>query len=191
MARLTGAGSEVVLLYLNEGEPREQTPRLPKGTRVTEARAACELLKSRPLFAGQIDGDAIVDRSHYEQFHLLIEAEKPDAVFTHWPIDNHADHRAMSMLVYDAWVRLQKSFALFYYEVSNGEDTLQFTPTHYVNIRSVGTVKRAACYAHASQSPDKFYELQESVAHWRGLESGHGQAEAFVKLVQSKEFPLP
>ena len=55
-------------------------------------------------------------------------------MFTHWPIDNHADHRAISMLVYDAWLRMRKSFALYYYEVSNGEDTLQFAPTDYVTI---------------------------------------------------------
>lgn len=191
IARLSASGADMVLLYLNEGEPREQNPRLPKRTRVAEAQKACEILKARPVFGGQIDGDAVVDGAHYDAFRRLIDAEKPDAVFTHWPIDNHRDHRAISMLVYDAWLRTKKGFVLYYYEVSNGEDTLQFTPSDYVSIRAVAETKRLACYAHASQSPEKFYALQDSVAAWRGLESGFGRAEAFLKQVQSPAFELP
>lgn len=41
-------------------------------------------------------------------------------------------------------------------------------------------MKRAACYAHASQSPDKFYQLQDSIAAFRGVESGFKRAEAFL-----------
>ena len=191
IAHLAAIKNEVVLLYLNEGEPREQSPRQPKGTRAAEARSACEILGARPLFASQIDGDAIVDRAHYDEFRKLLETERPDAVFTHWPIDNHADHRAISMLVYDAWLRMKRTFALYYYEVSNGEDTVQFTPTHYVDIQSVERKKFAACYAHKSQSPEKFYALQDRVAEWRGTESGHTRAEAFIKHAQSKKFALP
>ena len=112
-------------------------------------------------------------------------------VFTHWPIDNHADHRAMALLVYEAWLRMGKKFALYYYEVSNGEDTLQFTPTHYVDITATAGRKRAACYAHATQAPDKFYALQELVTRLRGIESGHKQAEAYIRHVQSPDFTLP
>ena len=122
-------------------------------SRIEEARKACEILKARPLYAGHANSEAVVDKPHYEAFRKLVEAERPDAVFTHWPIDNHADHRAISMLVYDAWLRLGKKFALYYYEVSNGEDTLQFAPTHFVDITATAPRKRLACYAHASQAP--------------------------------------
>ncbi len=79
--------------------------------------------------------------AHYEKFHRLLEAEQPNVVFTHWPIDNHADHRAISLLVYDAWLQMGKKFALYYYEVSNGEDTVQFAPTHYVDITATEATK--------------------------------------------------
>ncbi len=82
-----------------------------------------------------------MDAAHYEAFRKILEAEQPDAVFTHWPIDNHADHRAISMLVYDAWLRMKKRFALYYYEVSSGEDTVQFAPTHYVDITATRAAK--------------------------------------------------
>jgi len=171
-------GHEVVLLYLNRGEWTDKPSYDPAPVRVAEAKKACEILKARPAFAGQIDGKAIVDPAHYDAFHHLLEAEQPDVVFTHWPIDNHADHRALSLLVYEAWLRMGKRFALYYYEVSNGEDTVQFSPTHFVNITGTESRKRSACYAHASQAPDKFYALQELVARMRGIESGHKQAEA-------------
>lgn len=188
-ARYSDLGHEVVLLYLNKGEPPDSSA--PKGVRVGEAAKACEILKARPAYAGQIDGRAIVDAEHYQKFRMQLENEKPNVVFTHWPIDNHADHRAISLLVYEAWLRMGKSFALYYYEVSNGEDTLQFAPTHYVDISREEPRKRAACYAHASQAPDKFYALQELVSRLRGIESGNKQAEGFIRHIQSPDFALP
>ena len=190
IARLTELGHEAVLLYLNQGEPVESAARMT-GNRVEEAKKACEILKARPSYVGQIDGNAVVDRSHYNQFLEILEKENPNAVFTHWPIDNHADHRAMSMLVYDAWLHMQRKFSLFYYEVSNGEDTQQFAPSDYVDISASEPKKRLACYAHASQAPDRFYALQDAVARWRGVESGHTRAEAFLRHVQSPRLVLP
>ena len=191
IALYSNLGHEVVLLYLNKGEGGDKAAMDTSPVRVAEATKACAILKARPSFAGQIDGKAIVDQTHYEQFHQLLEAEQPNVVFTQWPIDNHADHRAISLLTYEAWLRMGKKFALFYYEVSNGEDTVQFAPTHYVDISSTEARKRSACYAHASQAPDKFYALQEMVTRMRGIESGHAQAEGFIHLVQSPAVGLP
>jgi LmbE family N-acetylglucosaminyl deacetylase len=187
IARYTNLGHEVVLLYLNQGDPSAKSADTASDVRVREAKNACEILKARPAYAGQIDGKAVVDPAHYDQFRRILEAEQPDVVFTHWPIDNHADHRAISMLVYDAWLRMKKRFALYYYEVSDGEDTVQFAPTHYVDISETEARKRLACYAHASQAPDKFYALQDLVARWRGRESGHPKAEAYIRHIQSPD----
>jgi LmbE family N-acetylglucosaminyl deacetylase len=188
IARYTDLGHTVVLLYLNDGVPSGK----PKdGVRLAESSKACEILDAVPLFAGQVDGAAVVDRDHVESFRKILESESPDVVFTHWPIDDHADHRAMSMLVYDAWLRLGRRFALYYYEVSNGEDTVQFTPNHYVDITTTEPRKRRACFAHASQSPEKFYALQEQVTRFRGIERGFRHAEGFIRHVRSPELPLP
>ena len=189
IARYAELGHEVVLLYLNDGDP--PTKPGPKGLRITEAKNACEILGARPLFAGQIDGAAVVDAAHYEAFRKILELERPDVVFTHWPIDNHADHRAIAMLTYDAWLRMGRRFALYYYEVSNGEDTVQFAPTHFVDVTATEPKKRRACFAHASQSPEKFYALQDQVARFRGVERGFRHAEAFLRHVQSPDFALP
>jgi LmbE family N-acetylglucosaminyl deacetylase len=193
VARYTDLGHEVVLLYLNRGEGG--SPKLPPGElgalRTTEAKKACEILKARPAFAGQFDGKPIVDAAHYEEFRKILEGERPDVLFTQWPIDNHPDHRATSMLAYEAWLRMGKSFGFYYYEVSDGEDTQMFSPTAYVDIIAVEPRKRAACYAHASQTPDRYYALETEVARFRGIESGHAQAEAFIRHAQSPADLLP
>jgi N-acetylglucosamine malate deacetylase 1 len=186
IARLTNLGHEVVLIYLNDGG----WPPTSAATRIAEAKRACEILKARPVYAGQVNGNAVVDNAHYEAFAKIIDAEKPDVMFTQWPIDNHRDHRAITMLTYDAWRQSKKNFSLYYYEVSDGEDTLQFSPTHYVDITETEPMKRSACYAHASQTPDRYYALQDQVAAFRGIEGGSKRAEAFVLQVQSPGDPL-
>jgi len=177
IARLTALGHEVVLLYLNDGAWQQ----ISAATRIAEAKKACEILKARHAYANQVNGHAIVDNDHYRSFQSTIEAESPDAVFTHWPIDNHPDHRAIANLTYESWKQLKHKFALYYYEVSDGDDTTQFpAPTHYIDINHVAETKKAACYAHASQSPDYFYAVQETVATFRGLQNGMKRAEAFI-----------
>ncbi len=77
------------------------------------------------------------------------------------------------MLAYNAWLRMGKKFACYSYEVSDGEDTVHFSPTHYIDITATEPRKRQACYAHASQNPDKFYSLRELVTRMRGVGSGY------------------
>jgi N-acetylglucosamine malate deacetylase 1 len=178
IARLTALGHEVTLLYLNEGD----WPPTSAAVRLEEARKACEILKAKRLYAGQKNGHAIVDAEHYEAYGKALEQVDPDIVLTHWPIDNHRDHRACWNLTYDAWLQGKKKFALYAYEVSDGEDTQQFAPATYIDISTVEAIKRAACYAHASQTPDRYYAMQDQVAAFRGMESGSKRAEAFLML---------
>lgn len=193
VALYTSLGHSVTLLYLNRGQHGCGTTAAEKcgALRTAEAETACRILRARPRFLDQVDGDAIVDARRYDEFYAVLESEQPDVVFTHWPIDNHRDHRATSTLVHDAWRSRRKAFSIYYYEVSNGEDTLLFSPTDYVDITRVEERKRAACYAHASQSPDKFYSLQSQVTRFRGLEHGYSQAEAFISLTQRSIDQLP
>jgi LmbE family N-acetylglucosaminyl deacetylase len=187
IARLTSTGYEVVLLYLNDGEWETSA-----AIRIAEARKACEILKARPAYANQKNGHAIVDNDHYQGFQKIIETENPDAVFTHWPIDNHADHRAIANLTYEAWKQMKHRFPFYYYEVSDGEDTNPFpAPTHYVDISNFVDIKKSACYAHASQTPDIYYPLQDTVAAFRGFQAHSKRAEAYILQLGSPEDIFP
>ena len=191
IARYTDLGAEVVLLYLNRGEgfcggaSRDRCSAI----RTAEAQKACQILKARAAFAGQYDGRAIVDAPRYDAFARVLAAESPDVVFTQWPIDRHQDHRAVSTLTLDAWLKGGKRFALYYYEVA--EDSAMFSPADYVDISSVESRRRAACYAHASQQPDKWYPKQFEITRSRGVERGFKQAEAFLRHAESKRATLP
>ena len=84
VARLTAQGHDVALLYLNDGAWETSA-----SVRIAEAKKACEILKARPIYAGQANGHAVVDGAHYEAFQKTIAAENPDVVFNQWFIDNH------------------------------------------------------------------------------------------------------
>jgi LmbE family N-acetylglucosaminyl deacetylase len=193
IALYSNLGHDVVVIYLTrgeagiEGKPHEEAARI----RTVEAKKACEILKARPVFAGQIDGSTEVTHASYDDFRKIILAEKPDVVYTHWPLDTHRDHRATSLLVYDAWLSGGKKFPLYYFEVLSGEQTSHFWPTHYVDITQTEARKREACYAHLSQNPNEFYPYHEQMSRFRGLECGKKNAEAFIRHVQSPDDPLP
>lgn len=85
IARLTSCGHDVSLLYLNEGD----WPPTPAAVRLAEAQKACEILKTRRLYAGQINGHAIVDSDHYDQYRKVLEREQPDTVLT--PGESHLE----------------------------------------------------------------------------------------------------
>ncbi len=193
IARLSALGHDLVLLYLNRGEGFCSASDQSRcaAIRTAEAQKACQILKARPLFAGQIDGQAIIDNAHYQDFQRIFESEKPDVIFAQWPIDQHRDHRAVSQLAMDAWLRGGRKSAFYYYEVA--EDTMMFSPAEYVDISAaeIESVRRAACYAHASQQPDKWYPLQVELTRFRGSQSGHRQAEGFVRHWQSMSAQLP
>jgi LmbE family N-acetylglucosaminyl deacetylase len=191
IARYTDLGHDVVLMYLNRGQAYcgDASVKDCGAVRTAEAEKACGILKARAAFAGQYDGKAIVDAAHYDEIRKMFDAEKPDVLLAQWPIDRHRDHRALSNLVLDAWMESGKKSAFHYYGIA--EDTMMFTAMEFVDITAVEARKRAACFAHASQQPEKWYPLEEKLTRFRGTESGYAQAEGFAKHWESKGGLLP
>jgi len=187
MALYADRGHEVIATYLTRGEAGIPGKSHQEAThiRTAEAQEACAILHARPVFIGQIDGATEITGKWYREVRRALEAEQPDVVFTHWPIDTHRDHRVASLLVYDAWLHMEKSFVLYYYEVLSGSQTQQFSPTHYVDIAAVESRKRRACFVHRSQNPAHLYAHHEQMHHFRGLECSSQCAEAFVHHVSS------
>src|SRR5215471_13445997 len=149
IARYADLGHDAINLYLTRGEG---------GIQGKTGEEAAAIRKARALFAGQIDGATEVSAARYDDFRKILADEKPDIVLTHWPVDTHRDHRAVSLLVYDAWLRLGRKFSLYYFEVNPGAQTQHFHPTHYIDITSTEARKKEACYAHVSQNPPGFYD---------------------------------
>ena len=183
MAKYSDAGHQVTFLYLTRGEASD-----PKKTytemaelRTKEAETACKILKATPKFAGQVDGNTVLDKVQNEKVAKLIMAEKPDILFTQWPVDGHPDHQVTGLLALTAWVRSGRAFHLYFYEVNTGVETMGFTPTDYVDITALRDRKKDAMFAHKTQDPVNTYnDYFKPLEEFRGLEAGVKAAEAFI-----------
>jgi len=192
-ARLSELGHRVVLAYLTRGEAGIEGATHADAARIRSAEAleACRILGARPLFLGQIDGATEIAPPRYDEMRAALANERPDIVLTHWPIDTHRDHRATSLLVYDAWLAMGQSFALYYFEVMTGTQTQSFQPTDLVDISAVAARKHAACFAHRSQDIEAEYPRSHGpMETFRGMELGCARAEAFVRHSRSRRAAL-
>lgn len=184
MLKLKAMGAEVVAVYFTSGEAGivGKTHEQARTIRQAEARKACEVLGVRAVFMTQTDGNAEVNKERYAEMKALIEAEKPDMVITHWPIDSHRDHRVCSILVYDAWRMTGRGFDLYYSEVMTGMQTQNFTPTLWVDITDYRDKKIEAYLCHESQEIDGVIkEYHDTMERMRGMECQAKYAEAFVQ----------
>src|SRR5689334_16013687 len=128
LAKLVARGHDVTIIYLTTGEAgiEGKSHSEAAAIRKHEAINACAILKTRYMFVGQIDGETILDNTWLEKVQKLIADEKPDLVFTHWPVDSHKDHQIASLLMIQTWVRSGKKFPLYFFEVCTGEQTMIF-----------------------------------------------------------------
>ncbi|MBN1145597.1 MAG: PIG-L family deacetylase [Bacteroidales bacterium] len=184
MALFSNLEYEVVSAYLTRGEAGIEGKSYDESAsiRTAEAQAACNILKVRAEFLGQIDGNCEITKVRYAEMIDFLKKEEPDIIFTHWPIDTHRDHRICSMLVYDAWLRLGRKASLYYCEAMSGMQSQNFKPDTYVDITKVIEQKHKACYAHASQQIEETYpDHHGKMEVFRGMENGCPYAEAFVK----------
>lgn len=185
LALYANAGHTVTIVYLTRGEagiPGKSHDEAA-AIRTAEAKNACIVLNANPVFFGQIDGSTVFDREQMDKMANTLEGLQPDLVITHWTIDTHPDHQVAGMLTFQSWLHLKKSFRLAFLEVNAGYQTMQFKPTHYIDISAVADQKKKALYEHTSQNPDEIYHKHHQLMQqFRGRELAGGEAEAFILL---------
>jgi LmbE family N-acetylglucosaminyl deacetylase len=189
LALYASQGHRVTIVYLTRGERGIEGKSESEAAtiRTAEAEAACDILGAKAVFAGQIDGGTELTRARVEAMRKILDAEAPDVVFTHWPIDTHMDHQVASFLTMRAYVAKSRSFPLYFFEVNAGAQTMGFTPTHYVDITAVREKKKSALFAHKSQQGEAIYrDHHEIMESFRGREVRAAAAEAFVLLPSPK-----
>ena len=190
LTRYVEMGHSVTVIYLTRGErgiPGKSNDDAA-AIRSLECEAACRIIGAKALFAGQIDGSADFTRAQVDDLKKMLAAEKPDIVFTHWPIDTHMDHQVASMCTIRAAMALQPRPQLYFFEVNTGSQTQGFTPNTYVDVSPVLDKKKAALLAHVSQNAEGVWrDHHEPIAIWRGREAGVKIAEAFVRLTRDNK----
>ena len=187
LTKFARAGHQITIIYLTTGDAGIKGKSLTEAAsiRKKEGEAACKILNAKPIFVGQIDGNSIVDNSWFDKIQKLLESEKPDILFTHWPIDSHKDHLATSILTQRAYIQMGAKFPLYFYEVCTGRQSQNFFPTDYVDISEVKEQKLKAVFCHASQGfvSKEYYQLDHGLMEdFRGLTIRVKAAEGFVKL---------
>ena len=193
LARFAAAGHMVTIVYLTRGEAGipGKTHGDAAETRTMESLEACKILGAKAVFAGQIDGDTILNNDWVKKLQTLLTEEKPDIVFTHWPVDSHKDHQIASLLTIQSWMRVADKFALYFFEVCTGEQTMVFRPTDYVDITDMQEQKRKAVYCHVSQDPPSIYQCgHAAMEEFRGRELGVKAAEGFIRMTGQKNGDL-
>jgi LmbE family N-acetylglucosaminyl deacetylase len=193
VVQLTKAGHDVTLMYLTNGDEgiEGKTHEEAAAIRRKECIAACKILNAKPLFVDQVDGESVMSNPEMAKFEKLLYAEKPDVVFTHWPIDSHKDHQVASILTIQSWMEAQRPFALYFYEVCVGYQTFGFHPSDYVDISDYQQIKMQALGCHKSQDivgddgryTKSFYDCgHPSMEDFRGKELGVKGSEAFTRM---------
>ncbi|MBR5052414.1 MAG: PIG-L family deacetylase [Bacteroidaceae bacterium] len=172
MILLQKQGCEVVSVYMTSGERGIKGASLDEAASIRrkELAEACKVMGVRYRLMTQIDGQSEINAERYKEMLQVIEEEKPDVVFTHWPIELHRDHRNCSALVLDAWKHSGRNCDLYYYEAELGQQTRNFSPNSYVNIESVVEQKHKALLCHESQKPQEI--LTNGTTTWKNSEAG-------------------
>jgi LmbE family N-acetylglucosaminyl deacetylase len=183
MAKYSDAGHNVTFLYITRGEASDPNKTYDQmaALRTAEAQTACKILNATPQFFGQVDGNTVLSKEENDKMTKLVQAAKPDLLFTQWPVDGHPDHQVTGLLALTAWVRSNRIFHLYFYEVNTGVETMGFVPTDYVDIAATRERKKQAMFAHKTQDPVNTYnDYFKPLEDFRGLEAGVKAAEAFI-----------
>ena len=192
VARYSDLGHEVVLLYLNRGEwPPNPAPEAGK-SRMAEAKAACEILRARPLDAGQLNGEggrrrrplrAIPARSLRPRAPT---SSSPSGPSTTMPTTGRS--RCWPTTPGSSWARSSPS-------TITRSRTARTRSSSRRRTTSISPRPNRGNAGPATPTPARLrtsiYALQEMVTRMRGVESGHRQAEGFIRHVQSPDFGLP
>jgi LmbE family N-acetylglucosaminyl deacetylase len=185
IATLTRQGHQVIAAYGTAFRGgRRFFDRPEADVRREEATAACKDLGATPWFFPYAHEKLVADEATLRTVSSWLDEVKPDIVVTHWPLDTHPNHHAVSSLVWQCYKR-KGGWNLYFFEVMTDQQTIAFRPELYLDIGPVRDVKKRSLDEHKSQDPASIWEAHERMHRHRGSESGVEFAEAY-SLVEAK-----
>ena len=186
VALLTRQGHEVILAYGTTFRGDRRFFDRPEGeVRREEATAACKVLGATPRFFPYAHEKLVADEPTLKAVSAWLDEVRPDIVVTHWPLDTHPNHHAVSSLVWQSYKR-RGGWNLYFFEVMTEQQTIAFRPELYLDIGPVREVKKRSLNEHRSQEPASIWEVHDQMHRRRGAECGVAFAEAYC-LVEAKE----
>ena len=162
-------GSEIsafIATLGSKGDPTSGT------TRKIESTSALELLRPKHLQFREQAGMGAADFDEVlELLFNCIQFIKPDLILTLSPHDTHQEHR----LLHDVTLAAARRSAASIMNYSILSNTLQFTPSVFVDVQNEFPLKREALQFHKSQA-GKYYLSNEylEISHSHNYASLHG-----------------
>jgi len=190
----TGAGDEVTILLLGEGETSRGAAQADIEKRAAQAREAGQALGAKEVILEKFP-DQKFDTVPLLELTKIVEAVidrvKPEIVYTHNPMDLNLDHQLTAQAVLTA-CRPQPGFSvkqILAFEVLSStewqhkEKRKMFVPTAYVDISGVLDKKLAVLEVYRDELREfphpRSLEGVRVLAKYRGMEAGLPLAEAF------------
>lgn len=139
-------------------------------TRTREEENACKLLGAHVHFLGETDGSACASSNAVARLAEILTTTKPVAVFTHWPLDAHADHMQCAAVMANAIRTSGIKPEQYFYEVLQAQ-TRYWNPLYSVDITTVmdRKVELLRCYA-CQNKDDEIVREKRKQAESRGRE---------------------
>jgi N-acetylglucosamine malate deacetylase 1 len=185
IALLSRQGHEVIAAYGTSFRSERQFFGRPEAeVRRTEAMAACRILGATAKFFPYAHEKLTADPETVQAIGNWLDELKPDVVVTHWPLDTHPNHHAVSSLIWQCYSR-RGGWSLYFFEVMTDQQSIGFKPELYLDIEPVRDIKRRSLDVHKSQNPDEIWRYHEKMHRARGAECGRQFAEAYT-LVEAK-----
>ncbi len=199
LALFAKQGGRVCMCHLTNGEKGGLGGSVAeiRKTRRAEAIASAGVIGAESLCGDIPDGEVAVNLENRSLVIDIIRRVAPDVLITHSPADYHADHAAVSRLVFEASYLVtiphyrtgqpatRKLPRLYYMDTVAG---IGFEPKEYVDISSTIETKRQMMRAHASQirfvqelSGVDFLDMIEVTGRYRGYQCNARYAEGFAE----------
>jgi 4-oxalomesaconate hydratase len=185
------AGSKVKVVWLTHGETNEsqllyrQRPGIAiaevRRIREAEAFASAEVIGAEGRMFGWGDNPLRMPPDRMETLAREISDFKPTLILTHWKEERaYPTHWLTSQSAIQAAQMADGSWDIRFFEPTIGTAArVGFVPEQYVDISSVFEQKMNATKKLATQP--QLVEYYTTCNRWRGLESGCGYAEGFVR----------
>ena len=203
LARCRQRGDNITIAIGCKGDSASTS--LPGGDLATirsrEARASAEILEAQLIEMGLKDYCVDVNLETKRLFADAIRQANPDIVLTHFHTDYGSDHNNTFVLVRDAALAatvpnfmtarpaIPRMPLIFMWEPYGG---YSFQPEIYVDITETMETKVKMLSCHQSQiewaknhGGTDFFDFIQTVAKYRGYQSGVKLAEGFISLKNS------
>ena len=152
--------------------------------RMREARRAAKVLGATVEFGNLPDAHISEGFQTIALIERFIRKMQPTHVYTHAPEDTHQDHRAVHAATL---VAAREVPNVYCYQAPSS--TVDFHPTHFVDINGFVEFKLRAIEAHESQATNNAPFMESFVkgaAYYWGRFAGHGLVEP-MRVVRQRE----